>query len=188
MKIKLIKLSAFIFALGLYLSACEKDKHQPKLPPPVVNSPELITGLALQFTDSANTTNVSTFEFRDADGPGGAPPSRFDTIKLDMNSTYRVKIFVFDETKNPVDTVSKEIEIEKDDHQFFFTQTGVQIHVTYNDMDSKGLPLGLLTTWRTGLAANGTSRVVLKHQAGIKNGSEASGETDIEITFPCNIQ
>jgi hypothetical protein len=34
----------------------------------------------------------------------------------------------------------------------------------------------------------GTSRVVLKHQVGVKNGTAAPGETDIDVLFQSKIQ
>jgi len=183
MKIKLKYISLLPLLLFLIGASCKKEKDQPKLPPPLLNSPELITGMVINFVDSSNAMNKASAEFKDPDGPGGNPPSRFDTIRLESGKTYFATILVLDETKNPVDTVSKEIENEKDNHQFFFTHVGTNMSTVYLDLDSKGLPLGLSTKWRTTVAGNGTSKVVLKHQVGAKNGSEATGETDIEVIF-----
>jgi hypothetical protein len=183
MKIKFKYISWLPLLLFVVGASCKKDKDQPKLPPPLLNSPELITGLVINFVDSANALNKTTAEFRDPDGPGGNSPTRFDTIKLESGKTYYATILVLDETKNPVDTVSKVIEQEKDNHQFFFTHSGISLSTFYLDKDSKGLPFGLSTKWRTASSGTGTSKVVLKHQVGVKNGSEATGETDIEVLF-----
>lgn len=169
------------------VAACKKDKDLQPLPPPITNSPELITSLKLIFTDSANTSNVLSAYFNDPDGPGGNSPVQFDTIKLQPNKTYLTTILLFDQTKNPVDTVSKEIWNERDDHMFFFQHSGINIQTIYSDFDSKNLPVGLSTKWRTGSTANGTTKVTLKHQVGTKNGSISPGETDVEVLFQTKI-
>jgi hypothetical protein len=182
-----------IFYLGIITSlmllvSCKKDKDLQPLPPPISNTPELITSIKLLFVDSANTNNTASAYFNDPDGPGGNSPIQFDTIRLKLNKTYFVTLLVFDQTKNPVDTVSKEIWKERDEHQFFFKHTGVNISTIYTDIDTKNIPVGLGTKWRTGAISNGTSRIVLKHQTdGTKNGTEGPGETDIEVNFQSHI-
>ncbi len=141
---KKITLVAFSVLLIAMLS-CKKDKDLQPLPPPVTNSPELITSMKLIFTDSATTSNVYSAFFNDPDGPGGSAPVQFDTIKLSPNKTYLVNLILLDQTKNPVDTVSKEIWKERDDHLFFFQYSGVSIQALYLDVDSKNLPVGLST-------------------------------------------
>lgn len=190
-KIKNKKSLKPILILILFLcfwSSCKKDKDQVTLPQPILNSPELITSMVLQFTDSAATTNIIKAEFRDPDGPGGNPASKFDTIKLTSNRTYLVKLMLLDETKNPIDTVSDEIWNERNDHQFFFTHSLSNISTTYLDFDTNGLPVGLSTKWRTKNAGSATSQIILKHQAGIKNGSQNNGDTDVDILFQSKIQ
>lgn len=173
--------------LLLLAMSCKKDKDLQPLPPPVTNSPELITSMKLIFKDSANTTNVTTAFFNDPDGPGGNAPVQFDTIKLQSNKTYLVDLILLDQTKNPVDTVSKEIWNERDDHMFFFQHSGINIQTLYLDKDSKNIPVGLSTKWRSGASGNGTSKITLKHQAGTKNGSITPGETDVEVIFQTKI-
>lgn len=188
---KRIKSTKSLLILTILISiwtGCKKDKDQVKLPPPVLNSPELITSMVIEFTDSSNTSNSIKAEFRDADGPGGNSATKFDTIKLAPNKTYLVNLIILDETKNPIDTVSQEIWEERNDHQFFFTHTGININTYYLDIDLNGYPVGLSTKWRTKNAGTGTSRVILKHQVGVKNGTEAPGETDIDVLFNAKIQ
>jgi hypothetical protein len=185
--IKVIVFVTLILVTGVWCG-CKKDKKQVSLPPPVLNSPELITSLVIQFTDSSNVATLITAAFRDPDGPGGNPPSQFDTIKLAPNKTYFVKLIVLDETKSPIDTVSKEIWNERNDHQFFFAHNGVSINTIYLDIDANGYPVGLSSKWRTYSSGFGTSRVILKHQAGTKNGTQQPGETDLDVTFYSKIQ
>jgi len=188
MKVKIINKNS-LFTLSLFLIAtvvfvsCKKDKDLQPIPPPITYAPELITSMKLLFTDSANSSNTASAYFNDPDGPGGNAPVQFDTIKLQPNKTYMVELLLFDQTKNPVDTISKEIWNKRDDHQFFFSHSGISIQTIYLDLDTKNLPVGLSTKWRTGSLSSGTSRIILKHQVGVKNGSEGAGETDIEVTF-----
>lgn len=178
----------FFILLALTMQSCKKDKDQVELPPAVLNSPELITSLVIQFKDSANTNNVTRAEYRDPDGPGGNAAIKFDTIQLKINTTYFVELIVLDETKNPMDTVSNEIWEERNDHQFFFKHTNTSIVTTYLDKDTNGYPVGLSTKWRTNSSQTGSSNIILKHQVNLKNGTEAPGETDIDVNFHTKIK
>ena len=169
---------------------CKKDKDEVATPNPTVNEEEVITTLKLIFTDSANTSNTVTATFKDPDGDGELGVTIHDTIKLQANRTYLVDILLLNETASPVDTISNEVEEEANDHHFFFHYSGVNITTTYLDMDTNTppLPLGLSTKWKTGVIANGTSQIILKHQPGVKDGTEAPGETDIDVIFQTKIQ
>jgi hypothetical protein len=169
-------------------NACKKDDDLVALPQPLKNEPEVITTLKLSFTDSANTGNVRVATFRDPDGDGGAAYDIFDTIRLQANKTWFAKIVLLNEAVTPADTMSKEVAAEKNDHLFCFTPSGSSASVSITDRDGNNLPLGLLSTWRTGAAGNGFMRVELKHQVGTKTGACSPGETDIQVNFPVKIQ
>jgi hypothetical protein len=178
-------LFAMIISMALYLGSC-KDKN-PKPDNPPENETELITTVILALRDST-TSGISYCIFRDADGPGGNPPSRFDTVKLSANHTYFTQISLLDESKTPTDTVSNEVREEADDHLFVFTPDGVNIGVSITDKDDHQLPVGLLSTWRTGAASSGKIHVVLRHQPGVKDGTAGPGETDVDVNFNCILQ
>lgn len=184
----IIKTTAIVVIAFSVFNACKKDKNQVPIPKPVLNEPEVITTVKLTFTDSANTSNISTAVFKDADGPGGNPPSQFDSIKINPNKTYLVSILLLDESKSPADTISKEVKEEAKDHLFCFTPSGVSAAVTITDKDVNNLPIGLESKWKTTNAGTGTMKVQLKHQTGSKTGSCDPGETDIEVLFPIKIQ
>lgn len=195
------------------LSSCTKDKNTPQPtpqnPPPPPNSEEVITTLQLLFTDSA-TNITSVYAFEDADGDGGNSGGFLGTNQSDSvftlgaNKTYSLQIVLLDKTKNPVDTISHEVEEEGKDHMFFFNSTnpsgtpftltlvGSNIQITYKDLDA-GTPqrgIGLMTRVRT-YAPTGTSKhpftVALRHQPDEKNGTFAPGDTDIEIPFKVKV-
>ena len=166
------------------VSGCKEEN------PPPVNEEELITTMTLTFTDSANSSNVITATFRDTDGDGGNAPVQFDTIKLAAGKTYFTEITLLDESKTPAEVISEEVLEEANDHHFFFHATGATVTVTYEDLDTNSppLPVGLSTKWITGNASNGTTQVILKHQPEVKDGTEAPGETDVDVTFITEVQ
>lgn len=173
--------------LTLVFWQCNRNKKQVTLPDPILNQPELITTLILTLSDSAAPANKVIASFRDVDGAGGQIPVITDTLRLNKNKTYLASILLLDETKIPVDTVSKEILKEAVDHQFFFSHSSVAISTSYLDKDANNLPIGLATKWVTKEPGLGNSKIVLRHQADTKNGTEAPGETDVQVTFTTKI-
>lgn len=170
----------------IFLASCEKT---PVVEPPQGNDPEVITTFKLTFADAANPVSVVRATYRDGDGPGGNAPTRFDSIVLSPNKRYLVDIEIINEIANPDDTVTYDIRNEANDHQLFFTPQGANIVVDYDDEDTNTppRPVGLKTTWDTGAPSVGKMRIRLKHQPGIKDGSPATGETDIDLTFDTRV-
>ena len=173
---------AILAIATLSIQSCKKE--------PVANSEnEVITTLQVVATDSASGLPAGVFTFKDLDGDKPTPPSVFDTIKLSPNKTYTVSLIVLDESKNPIDSTSVQIAEEADDHLFFFESTPASlVNVSIQDKDSKNLPVGLLSKWTTGPAGSGTTKITLRHQPGVKNGTYNPGDTDVEVTFNTRIQ
>lgn len=178
----------FVIMAFVIFSACKKNTNTVEEPPKPEDSPELLTGMVLQFTDSSNAGNTHVAEFRDPDGPGGKNPTRFDTIQLMAGKTYFAKLLLLDETKTPIDTISKLVWQKRNEHQLFFNFQNATVNVAYADKDDNGLPVGLSSVWHCGNTSTGTSTITLKHQPNIKNGSIAGGETDIELVFQTHIK
>ena len=177
-------------AVALIITGCKKDKETVPDPEEPANETEIMTTFKLTFVDSANSANIVTATFRDPDGDGGKAAVQFDSIKLVANKTYFTSVLILDETKNPVDTISNEVKKEAKDHLFFYTPQGVNETITILDKDTNPtpLPVGLQTKWKTGAASTGSTKIVLRHQPGVKNGTYAPGETDIEIMFQTKIK
>lgn len=172
--------ATFLIAMAT-LQSCKPESPQ-------TDDNEVITTLSVIATDST-TGSTQTFTFRDLDGTGSNAPVQFDSIRLATNTTYHIQLFLLDETKNPIDTVSNEIAEKADEHIFFFTPTpSTLVNVTINDHDSHNLPVGLLSTWHTGSAGNGNIAITLRHQPGVKDGTYAPGDTDVEVDFTLEIQ
>lgn len=169
------------------ISSCKKDDDLPQIPQPTINEGEVITTMTLTFTDQAAVQPTVTATFRDPDGEGGNGPDVFDAIRLAPGTTYNVSILLLNETESPADTISNEILEEDDEHLFCFTASGADVTITRTDTDGT-YEVGLASQWVTGMAGNGTVTVVLKHQPGVKDGTCAPGDTDIEVEFVTEIQ
>jgi len=189
MKNSIIALS-MITTIGLAITGCKKDDDLVDVPQPVVNEPEIITSMFLMLTDSATSTPFDTVAFRDLDGDGANAPVQWDTLRLNANTTYMMNVLLLNEIPTPADTISNEVAEEANDHQFFFNIAGVSLTHTYLDQDTNTppLPLGLVNKIRTGAAGTGTFQVVLKHQPGIKDGQQTTGDSDVDVTFQTIIQ
>ena len=180
-------LSGLVFSIAV---ACKKDDNDPAKPVNP-NETELVTTVKLIIAPTSNPSAEMYASYRDLDGDGGNAPI-IDTIRLDANTEYNVQVLVLDETKNPVDTISKEIEEEKNAHQFFYSKIGsYNLTTTYLDFDGNNVPVGLsikLNTTTGFTEKTNKYQVVLKHQPDLKptsgNGDASLGETDLEVYFP----
>lgn len=180
--------SAMIAIAGVLLvTGCKKDKN-------VVDDPhnhdnedaELITSVELEFSDTAHIKPNISVAFRDPDGAGGNAATEFDTIKLAANTVYNVKIKLLDESKNPVVNISDEVKTEGAEHLFCFEVNGANATIVRTDSDGT-YEIGLNSRWTIGAASNGTIKVMLKHQPGLKNGTCGVGDTDVEVNFVTQI-
>jgi hypothetical protein len=183
----IIRITGLVFISTLLLN-CKKSKDEAPTPQNP-NEQEQITTLRVIIKEGS--TVVDTFSFRDIDGPGGNAPT-IETIRLLANKNYSARLLLLDQSKVPAQNISNAIVKEKNEHQFFFTPTSVDLTVLYNDSDDYGVPLGIETLINTGAASTGTLRVLLKHQPNVKpktgNGNSSLGATDIDVTFDVVIQ
>ena len=183
----------------LGMQACNDDDD-----PPIENVEEEITQVILTFTNTQDANDVVTAEWLDADGEGGGAPV-IDDVVLTANMNYELSIEFFNTLENPAEDITEEVSEEDDEHMIFFgfSETLFQDPdgngnidnradaVNYNDQDANGQPLGLSTDWVTAAAAaDGTLRIVLKHQPGIKSATStaADGESDVDVTFNVAVQ
>jgi hypothetical protein len=161
-------------------TSCEDDD------PEVSNDQELITKVVL--TVKKNGTIVDTATFSDKDGAGGAAPT-IEGLTLEANTTYETEIEFFDESKNPAEDITEEIDEEKEAHQVFYTPSnGLGVSASYKDKDSNNQPVGLEMEMKTTNAATGTLKITLKHEP-TKSSANAinTGETDVEVELPISI-
>lgn len=177
----------WVFATCLSFTAC--DPEDPEIP----HEEELITTLNYTLTPTGSGTAI-TLSFKDLDGDGGAEPTITGGI-LAANQTYTGTLELLNETESPAESISKEIEEEDEEHQFFFLSNISGLNITYNDQDADGKPIGLSSTLTTGEAASGSITIILRHEPNKSatdvaegDSTNAGGETDIEVTFPVDVQ
>lgn len=173
----------FLCSMLFCYTSCLKEKMEDP------NEEELITTIGIDVIEQ-KSLEQKTFLLKDLDGPGGLPPQQFDTIKLKSNSVYNVQMILGNESVSPAGNIREEVESESDDHQFYFIPDGVAIQVSQLNKDSKGLDLGTISSWETGLQGEGSIRIVLKHKPGYKTANDGVdiGETDVEVVFPVVIR
>ncbi|MEM6730918.1 MAG: hypothetical protein AAF658_05145 [Myxococcota bacterium] len=172
------------------------------------NPQEFITDVILTF---APTTGVAIIA-SSSDDDGNGTIDMQDTITLTAGTNYSLSIGLLNSLETPVEDIGLEIADEDDEHQFFFTGTGVQseatgavanaiLTVTYGDMDDNNDPVGLVDNAVTAnVAGSGEFRVVLRHLPELKVSGLAGtvandpggvnagianlpGDSDIDVTF-----
>ncbi|WP_205501435.1 hypothetical protein [Rufibacter psychrotolerans] len=175
---------AILFTASVFMTSCSNDED-----PVPTNEEELITTVKLAFKPQGGGTTV-TATYQDLDGDGGQAPT-VTGATLAANKTYDVTVQVLDESKNPAEDITEEVEEEGDEHQFFYVASnGLNLTVAYTDTDSNNRPIGIHTRITTAAASTGNLQVVLKHQPDLKSATSTinTGETDAEVTFPITIQ
>lgn len=187
MKQKLTRALLAMILTSTLFTACKKDTIEE-------NDNEVITTMKLTFVPVGGGSS-QTFQFRDADGPGGAAPTQ-DQIILAPSKTYNVTIQLLNETVSPPDDITLEVEAESDAHRFYYAPTaGSNITITGLNNDPNGVPVGITSTWTTGAVATGKVTVTLRHFPGTPPGKETSdpvdspkSTTDVEVVFDSKIQ
>jgi hypothetical protein len=181
-----------VIALTTVMVGCSKDDDTPE---PVVadggttpvHEEELITSAILTFVDTAGVEPTVICAFRDPDGDGGNAATEHDTIRLVANTYYNATIQLLNESESPAEDITLEVQDEDDEHLFCYAPSNTNVSIARTDSDGT-YELGIATFWSTGAVATGETTVTLKHQPGIKDGTCAPGDTDVEITFITEIQ
>ncbi|MFN5422213.1 MAG: hypothetical protein ACK5AO_03005 [bacterium] len=181
---KMIRIFIVVSMLSVVFISCKKD---PVVDP---NEEELLTTVRITLTEKISGVQ-SVFEFKDLDGEGGQPPSKFDQIILAKQKVYDCTLEFLNESANPVDNITAEIQEEGADHEIFFTSTNSLVTFSNLSKDANNLPLGLTSTWTASNATGtGTLSITLKHKPGIKASGDpiTKGETDVALDFALAVQ
>lgn len=175
---KLFYLAAL--TVSLLATSCDNDDDNT---PEEVNEEEVITTLRVSLAGTAGNVLMQSV---DLDGDGPNPPVVTVIGDLAANSTYEGQVTFLNETEDPAEDITVEVEEESDEHQVFFTAGGdLEVTTTYSNFDDDGNPLGTLFTLSTGDMSMGNFTVTLRHELVKPNDGLASagGDTDIEVTF-----
>ncbi|MEM7086020.1 MAG: type 1 periplasmic binding fold superfamily protein [Bacteroidota bacterium] len=182
----LFKYQLFIIAALLFAGCSNDDDNTPT----VVNEEEVITTLIAVFTPTTGGGDI-TFQSQDLDGDGPNAPV-VTSGDLAPNTTYNVVVTLLNETENPAEDITEEVEEESDEHQMFYLPSnGLNLSFVYSNFDNNGNPLGTEMVATTGDASGGSFGMVLRHEPTKPNNGtlpNAGGETDISVTFPVTIQ
>ncbi|MDA1288523.1 MAG: type 1 periplasmic binding fold superfamily protein [Bacteroidetes bacterium] len=178
-------LATAIFATVLFVS-CSNDDDTPE----PVNEEEVITTLTVTLSPNGGGTAI-TLQTRDLDGDGPNAPVVTVSGSLATGVTYSGTIVLLNETVNPPENITEEVEEENLDHQFFYTLGGgLDVTTAYSNFDDNGNPLGTEFTLTAGTASSGTLTFTLRHEPTKPNTGlgDAGGETDIAATFNVVVQ
>lgn len=175
---------------GLLVAACSTKHDDNDIPEPV-NEEEVITTLTATLTPDTGGDAVVLKKF-DADGDGPETPKVTVSGNLTAGATYTGNIVLLNETVNPAENITKEVEEESNEHQFFYNVGGdLDVTTAYGNTDDNGNPLGTEFTLTTGAASTGTLTITLRHEPKKPNDgtlTDAAGETDASATFNVTVE
>ena len=178
-------LSTAIFASALIFSCSSDDDSMPE---PVLEE-EIITTMTITLTADGQADVI--LQTQDLDGDGPDLPVVTVSGDLSENTMYSGSIVLLNETEDPAENITEEIEEEALEHQFFYTiGNGLDAEADYNDADSDGNPIGLDFVLSANSVSSGSITFTLRHEPTKPNMGieDAGGETDIEATFDIAIQ
>ena len=180
MKVKvLIVLFGLICVSLALLNSCKNESTH--------STNEYITTVKL-VAQNLTTNTTDTFEYVNFNETKPNPPSYVDTIRLQAKTSYAIQVILLNESLNPVENMTDTIIARADDHLMVYNIDPTPLFsLKIQDKDSKGLPLGLMSTWATADTTNGWLRMILRQQPGNKNGTETPGVTDFEADFPVSV-
>lgn len=173
---------------GITLVSCGEDEAEI-----MEAEPRTITSLRYILGTSGGNPPVE-FSYSDPDGDGGADPVITGGV-LAANAIYFGDLKLLNETASPTEDINALINAAREDHQFFFLPSNLDLTITYADVDDNNNPIGLFTALTTGASGTGTLTISLqrglnKFGEGVADGqiNNAGGTTDIQVQFPITIQ
>ena len=153
----------------LLATACQdvegdKDDHDHD------HEQEVVTTVVLTFTPTGGGGEL-VFEWADPEDDGSPV---IDEIVLSDAEDYSLTVSFLNELEDPAEDITAEVEDESDQHQVFFTGSGVEGPATgtnaaailthaYADTDVNGLPVGLDNDIGTRAVGSGELTVTLRH-------------------------
>jgi hypothetical protein len=188
---KNIKSLIVISSLALMGFQCKKD--EAAVTPPIPGE-EYITTVKLRLENAANPNDTIWATWKDlTPDDTNAPDTTLAIINVKKNNSYKLAVYIFDETKSPAVDITPDIRKEGNYHRFFLIPTSsiaskVVVTPTDYDSNSPALYIGLNNLVAiSDTIASGKLEGILKHQPNTKDGTLAPGSTDIDVFFQFNI-
>jgi hypothetical protein len=182
------KVIALVAAAMTIFSACSKDVQEEE------NDNEVVTTLELHITEKGGASHF-IYKFDDPDGFGaGTQPPVVDIVKLGANKVYDVELKLLNNTANPVEDVTGEVEDEAAAHRFYILPDATSnIAVSGMNTDLNGVAVATTSVWTTGAPGTGKLRIVLRHYP---DGDKAADDpvnspkssTDVDTEFSTVIE
>ncbi|MSP08664.1 MAG: hypothetical protein EXR15_08405 [Chitinophagaceae bacterium] len=170
----------FVFSLAGCSKAVDKPNDE--------NEHESINGIELIFSESGGPTK--SFMLEDADGDGGNPPSRIDTIFAQPNKQYSVVVKIFNIKNGVSKDLTATIQSQGVSHEFYFIPTKITAVIQKTDRDKNGYPIGIQSNWQFSAMGSGSILLKLMHKTALKGPNDGPnvGHSDIQISLPTIIK
>ena len=185
---KTLKFLTTAILTSLLIASCSDDDDNGT--PEEIIEEELITTMTVTLTPEGGGTTV-TLKTLDIDGDGPGQPVITVSDKLVANTSYEGSIELLNETEDPAEDITEEVDDLAEEHQFFYTiGNGLDANTEYEDFDKNDYPVGLEFNLETGDASTGTLTFTLRHEPKKPNTGleDAGGTTDISATFNVEIE
>lgn len=168
--------------LSILFINCSNDDDIPE----PVNEEEVITTVIVTLRNGQDTVVLTS---RDANADGTTVETIVGEIKSETAYTGTVQFL--NETVDPAEDITEEVEEEADEHQVFvLAGTGLNFTATATNNDSNGNPLGTEFSVITGDMSSGNLNITLRHEPTKPNDGTlagAGGETDASVNFSVEI-
>jgi len=181
---KLLKYA--LLAIPFLYFSCSDDDDAPE----PINEEEVITTMTVTLVNHQNGNDVVTMQTQDLDGDGPNEPVVTVSGPLSAGTSYSGSIQWLNEMEDPAEDITEEILEEDDEHQVFFSASGVVMEFVYMDFDGDGNPLGTQFVLAPISQGDGSLTITLVHEPNKPNDglSTAGGSIDIQTTFPVTVE
>ena len=175
-----------LLAIPFLYFSCNDDDDTPE---PIIEE-EVITTMTVTLVNHQNGNDVVTMQTQDLDGDGPNEPVITVSGPLSAGTSYSGSIQWLNEMEDPAEDITEEILEEDDEHQVFFSASGVVMEFVYMDFDGDGNPLGTQFVLAPLGAGSGSVTITLVHEPTKPNDGldTAGGEIDIQTTFSVTVQ
>lgn len=177
-------LTAVFFSAALFVSCSDDDT------PEEIHEEEVITTFTATIVPQGQGTTI-ILKSQDLDGDGPNQPVVTVSGNLTAGVVYDGSIELLNETEDPAEDITEEVEEEGDEHQFFYTiGAGLDLTTAYANFDEDQNNLGTEFTLTAGAASTGELTFTLRHEPTKPNTGldDAGGETDITVTFDVTVE
>ena len=127
-----------LLAIPFLYFSCDDDNETPD----PINEEEVITTMIVTLVNHQNGSDVVTMQTQDLDGDGPNAPVITVSGPLTSGTSYAGSVQFLNEMEDPAEDITEEVQEEDDEHQVFFSASGVVMEFVYMDFDGDGNPLG----------------------------------------------